>query len=169
MPDGIDPGVQAMEPTSSQPAVDRVLSQPHIHQLPARHHSMLASRQIRNPDVRNASPLCTAYIAGKCNLGGHATRLHDAAARLARGLRQLCGASVRDRRRGAADPAASRPGGALDDGFGRRRLGFAGGGAFEGVGQRPQVGAGRGLDDVGGDADAGRQAPARPQHHGHLA
>ena len=46
---------------------------------------------------------------------------------------------------------------------GRRRVAAsasAGGGAFEAVGQRSQVGAGACLDDVGGDA--GRRTPGRP-------
>src|SRR4029077_371855 len=59
--------------------------------------------------------------------------------------------------------------GALYRGFGGGGFGLAGRCAFEGVGQGPQVGAGAGLDDVGGDAGAGGESAVGPQLDGHLA
>jgi hypothetical protein len=65
-------------------------------------------------------------------------------ARVARGSGQFKRFSVTEAQRARA----------LDGGFGRGGLGLAGRGAFEAVGQRSQIGAGAGLDDVGGDAGA---------------
>ena len=48
-------------------------------------------------------------------------------------------------------------------------LGLADRGALERVRDRPHVGAGRGLEDVGGDALAARQAAVGAHGHGHLA
>ena len=57
----------------------------------------------------------------------------------------------------------------LARGLGGDALGLADRGALERVRQRPDVGARRGLEDVGGDALAAGQAPVGAQHHGHLA
>src|ERR1700750_2124277 len=86
-------------------------------------------------------------------------RLTGKCARVVRGLGQLRRNSVVEGLRA----------GALDGGFGGGFLGLAGRGTFEGVGQGSQVGAGAGLDDVGGDAGAGGQDAVGADLAGDLA
>ena len=72
-------------------------------------------------------------------------------------------------RPGAGRPAGLRTGRALHAASAVTPLGLAHRGALERVRERPHIGAGRGLEDVGGDALAAGQASAGAQRHRHLA
>jgi hypothetical protein len=127
--------VNDMESPGLNPSFDRPRLKSEGDQLSPPHDPVLLPGQVRDGDIERLRSGPNSGL--KCRRSGHGTE-----------------ADGEMRTRGARFGESLLRAGALDDGFGGCGLGLAGRGAFEGVGQGPQVGAGACLDDVGGDAGA---------------